>query len=285
MITFPASPAVGQQFQTWTWDGVKWAPTPVMSSPCCGYLQIVGASPSQSLVFLPRNGDLIRINGLNYHIPAAGVTTGPSNCFVNGVAGSSVAVGVYRVYAFIHPTLGMQLDFSATAHATSTTPGNIGTEIKSGDDTRTLVGIVQTSGTAPASNSFYDNPQYRYTRSWFNRRPVSVMVAGGGVFAAAAWVAQTAGGYIAFQDEPLNVTGTWFGTANVWANVGISFQVNAAWGGAGGNTSTPGTTAAYENCTAILSLHLTEGIANLTLFANITSGNASGGCGFSGTLG
>ncbi|PWT94415.1 MAG: hypothetical protein C5B54_00065 [Acidobacteria bacterium] len=29
MLQFPAPPLiVGQQFQNWTWDGVKWAPTP-----------------------------------------------------------------------------------------------------------------------------------------------------------------------------------------------------------------------------------------------------------------
>jgi hypothetical protein len=234
------------------------------------------------------NGDLIRINGLNYHIPAAGITATANNCFVSGVAGSSLTVTVYYVYAFIHPTLGMQLDFypySSGGHAASTQAGNVGTEIRAGDNTRTLVGIVQGSGTAPASNSFYDSPQYRYTRSWFNRRPVSVSVAGGGSMNSPSWVNQTAGGYVAFQDEELTVIGTWYGTASAWANVGIYFQVNGAWGGMSGNVSTPNTTAAYENCQALMSLHLGEGINNVNLFGSVSSGSVSGGMGYSGVLG
>jgi hypothetical protein len=54
------------------------------------------------------------------------------------------------------------LELSATAHATDTTAGNIGVEIKSGDNTRSLVGLTYMD----ASNHFIDIT----TLSWFNRR-------------------------------------------------------------------------------------------------------------------
>jgi hypothetical protein len=59
------------------------------------------------------------------------------------------------------------LDFSTTGHATSTTAGNAGTEIKSGDDARTLVGMIYVW----SDGNFYDNSNNRTcSLSWFNRR-------------------------------------------------------------------------------------------------------------------
>jgi hypothetical protein len=56
-------------------------------------------------------------------------------------------------------------DFSTTGHSPSGTAGNVGTEIKNGDDTRSLIGMVRTNSSA----QFQDDPQNRFVLNWFNR--------------------------------------------------------------------------------------------------------------------
>jgi hypothetical protein len=56
-------------------------------------------------------------------------------------------------------------DFSTTGHGASATAGNVGVEIKLGDDTRSLIGIVCLGG----DGNFHDDASLRYVRSWFNR--------------------------------------------------------------------------------------------------------------------
>lgn len=167
MLAFPPSPTTGQQYQQWIWDGAKWTPAPV-SVPHCGFFDIVGASPSNTVSYYPWNGDLVRVNGIIYKIPAAGITAAWNNCYLNGVAGSTLALATfYYVYVFVSPSGALALDFATVARAVSSTPGNVGTVIKSGDDTRTLVGCVRTAGVSPAN--FYNDVNNRMTRSWFNK--------------------------------------------------------------------------------------------------------------------
>jgi hypothetical protein len=105
---------------------------------------------------IPYKGDAIRIQGLIYSIPTGGVTLS-----VTGLAGNTF----YWVYAYVSGG-AIALEASTTGRVTDTTPGNVGTEIKSGDPSRTLVGIVQTNAT-PA---FFNLAQARGVRSWMNRR-------------------------------------------------------------------------------------------------------------------
>jgi hypothetical protein len=279
MLAFPASPTVGQQFQTWTWDGVKWAPTPTATIPDCGYFSLNAGSPNAYVKFVPFNGNLIKINKLIYQIPAAGITASFSSCFLNGVASQTlVNLTTYRVYAFIHPTLGMQLDFSITGHVTSTTAGNVGVEIKSGDDTRTLVGIVY-----PFNSVFYDQTENRLTRSWFNRRPAPIHNGGGVSFATTIVILYCSA--VAFQNEGCTVTGLWYGTADTWANLLLNLQINGAQTGMSGASTTIHTTGAYENVTALTSIPLGEGLCQFALAGGMTSGTASGPAAISGMVG
>jgi len=103
----------------------------------------------------PSKGDAIRIQGSVYSVPAAGVQI--------STAGLSAST-LYYVYAYISGG-AIALEASATGHATDTTTGNVGTEIKSGDASRSLVGMVRTN----ASTQFVSSPQNRSVRSWFNR--------------------------------------------------------------------------------------------------------------------
>lgn len=131
-------------------------------APQCGYLAYSSAT---AITFTPKNGSWIKINGLLYEIPSAGIAGGANtSVFVNGSGGSNLASStLYYVYAFNNSGT-VTFDFSTTTHARSTTAGNVGTEIKSGDDTRTFLGLIYTN----SSSQFADTGQTRHVASWFN---------------------------------------------------------------------------------------------------------------------
>ena len=110
-----------------------------------------------NLLLSPYGGNKLVINGVTQTIPDAGVTLG----------GSVAADGFYYIYAYMSGGT-MTLEASTTARATSTTTGNKGVEIKSGDDTRTLVGAAYNQGDA-----WFDTASSRSVISWFNRRNIS----------------------------------------------------------------------------------------------------------------
>jgi len=111
---------------------------------------------STSCALTPFGGDKIAINGNIETIPSTGVSLAVSGL----TAGTN-----YYVYAYMNSGT-MALEASTTGHATSTLAGNVGVEIKSGDNTRTLVGMVSPD-TGPV---FVDDDTRRYVISWFNRR-------------------------------------------------------------------------------------------------------------------
>lgn len=99
----------------------------------------------------PYGGRNLNINGLPCVIPSAGVAIGNG-----GLANSTT----YFVYAFMSGTT-MTLELSTTGHSTHTS----GVEIKNGDVTRTLVGMVRTTATA----QFAQNATNLFVLSYFNR--------------------------------------------------------------------------------------------------------------------
>lgn len=114
----------------------------------------LSVSSATTLLLSRYNGSGLIINGVSQNIPSAGVTY-----TISGLAASTV----YRVYAFMNSGT-MTLELSTTAHATGTN----GVEIKSGDATRTLVGMVATNG----STQFVDSATAgRLCINWFNRTP------------------------------------------------------------------------------------------------------------------
>lgn len=124
----------------------------------CGLFEYVSAT---SCRFRAKRGNKIKIGGVIYDIaanPATGVTI--SN-------GGLSANTLYFCYAYISggvPTL----EFSATGHAMDVSgTNNTGVEIKSGDASRTLVGMIRTNG----SSQFVDSATQKFVASWFNRRP------------------------------------------------------------------------------------------------------------------
>lgn len=110
-----------------------------------------------NLLLSPHNGNKLVINGVTQTIPDAGVSLAPTG----------LTAGFYYIYAYMSGAT-MTLEASTTARATSTTTANKGVEIKSGDDTRTLVGAAYSNAAA-----WTDTAASRLVLSWFNRRAIS----------------------------------------------------------------------------------------------------------------
>lgn len=107
---------------------------------------------TSSIVLQPFNGNQIKIAGKYYSIPAAGVA-----------APAPPGASAFN-YLYLWNNAGvLTIEESATGWSFDTTAGNIGTPIKTGDNSRTLIGIAATDAA-----SHYQN---MLTASWFN--PVS----------------------------------------------------------------------------------------------------------------
>ena len=102
----------------------------------------------------PYNGRNLLINGNLEVIPSAGVTVANTGLTANTT---------YYVYAYMAAGV-MTLELSTTGHSASN-----GIEIKTGDATRTLVGMIR----ANASSQFAMSLTSPTVLSWFNRRNVA----------------------------------------------------------------------------------------------------------------
>jgi hypothetical protein len=132
----------------------------------CGRLTYAS---STALLFAPFNGNQIRISGTSYSIPVGGIAglSSPTNAFINGVAAQTLAINtVYWIFAFLNSGV-VTADFrTAATHAPSTTAGNEGVEILTGNDSRSLIGMCRTN----AAGQFADSKTQRFVRSWMNRQ-------------------------------------------------------------------------------------------------------------------
>lgn len=105
-----------------------------------------------------KNGRFIQISGELHEIPAAGTTLG-----TGGLSSSTL----YYVYAYDNSGT-LALEASTTAWTVSTTSGNEGMPIKSGDNARTLVGMLYTDGSTQFTTDMvisYWNPTLRVARA------------------------------------------------------------------------------------------------------------------------
>jgi hypothetical protein len=118
--------------------------------PQAGQCRLVKSGAN--LILQRLNGSRIVINGVPQTIPSAGVLLAPAGL----TAGTT-----YYVYAYMNAGT-MALEASLTTRATDATSGM---EVKSGDASRTLVGMVRVIP-GPA---FADTAQQRLVRPWFNR--------------------------------------------------------------------------------------------------------------------
>lgn len=223
-----------------------------------------------NLVLQPFQGNRLTINGVVYTIPAAGVSLAPAG---------SVATTLYYIYAYMVGAV-MTLEYSATGHSTDATTG---VEIKTGDATRTLVGMAR-----PVAGPLWsDTLAARFVASWFNRRPVETY---------ARFTSGTATSTAAI----IEINGTIRNEFLTWADASTSFSLDGYYTHSVNGVITQtaigidsgqwsGYTASTSNglspvaCTATTSL--TEGYHFATLFAGTASGTATyaGGASFATT--
>jgi hypothetical protein len=128
-------------------DGTQQNSAALPSGQC--YLSLVGGN----LVLARKNGNKLSINGKLYAIPAAGVSLA-----VTGATASTL----YYIYAYMNGTT-MTLERVTTGHSTD---ANTGVEIKTGDPSRTLVGMAYCDGTG----NWRDDSANRMVASYFNRK-------------------------------------------------------------------------------------------------------------------
>lgn len=115
-----------------------------------------------NVVLSPYQGNTVFIPGKGaMAIASAGVSVGVGATLTEG--GTPSANTTYYVYAY-NNSGSVALQLSATGHSTDTSTG---TEIRTGDSTRALVGMVRV-GSGPAFNTTSLG-----CLSWFNRRNVS----------------------------------------------------------------------------------------------------------------
>ncbi|MBV6650531.1 hypothetical protein [Hoeflea sp. EC-HK425] len=176
-----------------------------------------------NLVLSRFNGRLLTIDGAHEDIPSAGVSLAAA-----GLTPSTL----YYIYAYMNVGT-MTLEASTTAHAADP---ETGVKIKSGDATRTLVGMARPI-TGPA---FEDSFAKRFVRSWFNRRALSLRGVFGGVRSTASlsWIEinpEIRVEFLIWADEAVDLglhastlvsaSGVRMGTALTLDGVGIS----SAW--------------------------------------------------------
>jgi hypothetical protein len=127
------------------------------SSSSSRHGQCVLVKDGSDLRLNPWNGNNLIINGSAESVPDAGVALSPSGLSANTL---------YYIYAFMNAG-SMTLEASATAYAAQ---AGTGVKIKSGDATRTLVGMARTNG----STAWVDTAAQRFVRSWFNDRGLAL---------------------------------------------------------------------------------------------------------------
>lgn len=104
---------------------------------------------------------------LAFNFTVASVLSATVFTFVFGAAtitsGAATGGGGALLYHYAYMNAGvMAIESVSTGHSTDATTG---VEIKTGDATRTLIGMS-------IGGAFTDQPQMQYVRSWFNRMPI-----------------------------------------------------------------------------------------------------------------
>jgi hypothetical protein len=152
----------------------------------------LSVASATSLLLSPHGGRNLNINGAVEQVPSAGVTI--SN-------GSLAASTRYFVYAAMSSGT-MILELSTTGHETATT----GVEVKTGDASRTLVGMIATN----ASSQFANSVTSPTCINWFNRRTIigATPTVSGSTSSSGSFAEITTSGripFLAWADEAIEV--------------------------------------------------------------------------------
>jgi len=215
-----------------------------------------------NLVLLPRDGNLICIDGFNRPIPNAGVTLAPT-----GTAASTD----YNIYAYWTGS-AVALERDTASHVL----GSYGVRVKSTDATRTLVGKA---GTLTAG-AWVNTAGARYVLSWFNRRLVKTSTTLASTLTVNLTTAQplTSVGFLSWGNETIsaslaggmqNNTAAAVNFISIWLDSNSSFSTPSSYGQAAVNNGYSSFTQTYPIEVA------TEGRHTLTAMGWVNSGTGS----------
>lgn len=207
---------------TYAWDGSTYKLT--FAGKDHGQCRFHYVSTTQCRL-VPWNGNGLIIKGRQYRVPTAGVS----------IANTTVAANTLMfAYAYDNGSGAIALEFSTTSYAWHTD----GVAIKTGDPSRTLVGMV----CGDAGGAFLYNQTNKYVTSWFSRLQSTVYE----YFVASTTSLNSAVqlnngcGCLTWSGDNILVTAT--GQTNGNANTGsyVSMRVNSVGAGGGYGYTIPG---------------------------------------------
>jgi hypothetical protein len=236
----------------------------ITNMPAVGQCRLARASAT-SLILTPANGNLLTINGVRCTVPDAGVVYN-----ISGLSSNTL----YYVYATQSGGVVNALELTTTGHSTSTTAGNKGVEIKTGDNSRSLVGVVRTDG----STQFVDTTTKRFVRSWFNDPGIAAgVVLGVNTSMGSSPYVEINSAYraeaLTWLNERVLINGSAVGTDSspVTFYFALGFDGAMATGGAGVNGLSSGGT--YSTlCAQYTTQALSEGYHYFQMFGGISGG-------------
>ncbi|MGY2185509.1 hypothetical protein [Pseudomonas sp. SDO5591_S426] len=221
-----------------------------------------------SLRLDPFGGRNIIIGGVPRQIPTAGITLSNSGLSANTN---------YFVYAYWTGS-AIALEASTTGHSQDATTG---IEIKTGDATRTFVGLLY----ANAVSQFADSPLTRHVASYFNRRSVVAAVfdstarsfSNTGTSAEVSTALRVS--FVTFGDEAVKLHATGQYSVGAGQSVTASAYVDAApYGNTSGTftqTSAAGSTFASTAGLTPAGANLSEGQHLATMYGSVTGSTGS----------
>lgn len=255
----------------------KWADLlAALRSGKTGQIEI-SVSSTTVLNIKAKNGNYIQINGQLYKMANATITN-------SGLAASTL----YYLYAFNNAGT-VNYEFSATAHSADTATDNYGVEIKTGDATRSLVGMVYTASGTPGT--FVDTDAFRCVVNWFNQksRPLNGSIIGGSTASVTLVELNTAFrvGFLTWANEAVCLSlGAVASNATAGQSTGVAIGIDSTtvasgnvgqmFAASGGNSG--GAIAVYNGT-------LTEGFHFATALGDVSGGTGGFNSGtISGTI-
>ncbi len=194
-------------------------------------LQYVG---NTSIILMPKNGNNVIVGGSQIQIPAAGVTVANTNVTINGVANQNLGANASYLVA-LNQAGGLEFWTAITGHAPSTTAGNIGIEIISGQNLKSLVGAIITD----SNNKFQFNNGQLNVATWFNRSMNGGVESGGTAVNVTALQELNAALRISFwlwADEAVEISSRgWIANSVIDAQCFLEVAVDSNTYNSGGN--------------------------------------------------
>jgi hypothetical protein len=237
------------------------------------------------LTLSPYNGNRVTFpSGDTCIIGSSGITAGNTGatCYINGTNASTLSSStLYYAYLWKNGSGVFVIDFSTTGHATDSSTG---IEIKNGDSTRVLVGMIYTN----ASHQLIDSQVSRTCANWFGRRTrdlagASGTVSGGQInptFGSLVGGTVTVPQFLTWNDEAVRVrlVGSMLSPAggNVFAAINLDSSANTSSPtSAKENAAVSGGLTVQTPITIEYTATLSEGLHTAYPFGAVTLGSGS----------